>query len=225
MLCNSRSPNKGLFQAGFAALVLLALPVSQPNAQTAANSAAPVSVQAPAQIPTPAPPSSKTAATSQQAHPQLPGSRLQGQALLRVLGFRIYEAQVWTLPNFRPADWSSQTLVLQLDYQRAFKGSAIAERSLQEMRRGGPIPDAQAAAWLSAMQRVFPDVKAGEQIVGLYLPGQGARFWHQGKALGQIDDAAFARLFFGIWLAEHSSEPAMRLVLLGQSKAGAGATP
>jgi hypothetical protein len=32
---------------------------------------------------------------------------------------------------------------------------------------------------------------------------------------GDIRDAEFARLFFGIWLSPRSSEPAMRQALLG----------
>lgn len=154
-------------------------------------------------------------------HPQLPGSRLQGEATLRYFGLRVYHARLWTLPEFRSRQPSEQPLVLELEYLRQLKGSAIAERSLQEMRRAGPMPEAQARRWLAEMQRIFPDVKAGDRITGQHLPGQGARFWRNGRAVGQVDDADFGRLFFGIWLAPTTSEPDMRLALLGQ-EGGAG---
>ena len=89
------------------------------------------------------------------------------------------------------------------------------------MQRAGGFSEAQGLAWLAQMQRLFPDVKAGDRLVGLHEPGQGARFWHNGQALGRVDDAAFARLFFGIWLAPTTSEPEMRLALLGLGAAGA----
>ena len=156
-------------------------------------------------------------AAQAQAHPELPGSRLQGEATLRYFGLRIYHARLWTLPEFRDRQPTEQPLVLELEYLRDLKGQAIAERSLQEMRRAGDISEAQAQRWLAEMQRIFPDVKAGDRISGQHLTGQGARFWHNGRPAGQIDDATFARLFFGIWLAPTTSDPDMRLALLGQT--------
>lgn len=149
------------------------------------------------------------------AHPQLPGSRLQGEATLRFFGLRIYHARLWTLPDFKVNQSSEQPLVLELEYLRDLQGQAIAERSLQEMQRAGPIPETQARRWLGEMQRLFPDIKAGDRISGQHLPKQGVRFWHNDRPTGQIDDPAFARLFFGIWLATHTSEPGMRAALLG----------
>jgi len=154
------------------------------------------------------------------AHPQLPGSRLQGEATLRYFGLRVYHARLWTLPDFRASQPADQPLVLELEYLRNLKGNAIAERSLQEMQRAGSIPEAQAQRWLAEMQRIFPDVKSGDRISGQLLPGQGVRFWHNGRLAGQMDDALFARRFFGIWLASTTSEPDMRLALLGQAEAG-----
>lgn len=151
------------------------------------------------------------------AHPQLPGSSLQGEATLSFFGLRVYHAKLWTLPDFKVNLIDEQALVLELDYLRDFQGQAIAERSLQEMQRVGPIPKAQASVWLSQMKHIFPNVKSGDRISGLQLPGQGAYFWFNGSSIGQIDDPGFARLFFGIWLAPSTSEPDMRNSLLGLS--------
>jgi hypothetical protein len=156
-------------------------------------------------------------ALSAWASPLLPGSRLQGQATLRYFGLRIYHAKLWTLNDFRADLATQQPLVLELEYLRALQGRAITERSLQEMQRAGPITQAQAQRWLAMMQRIFPDVQAGDRISGQHLPGIGARFWLNGQLLGHVDDADFARLFFGIWLSPSTSEPDMRLSLLGQS--------
>lgn len=162
------------------------------------------------------------AGPSAWAHPQLPGSRLQGEATLRYFGLRVYHAKLWTLPDFKAGQSGEQPLVLDLEYLRDLKGRAIAERSLQEMQRAGPIPEAQTKRWLGDMQRLFPDVQAGDRISGQHLPGQGARFWHNGRFIGQIDDPLFARLFFGIWLAPTTSEPGMRQALLGLAAGSPG---
>lgn len=157
---------------------------------------------------------------STAVHPQLAGSRVQGEATLRFIGLRVYHARLWTLPDFRSEKLGEQPLVLELDYLRDLKGSAIAERSLQEMRRVGSFSETQALRWLEQMQRTFPDVKAGDRLTGQLLPGQGAAFWHNGRPIGRITEAEFATLFFGIWLSPATSEPDMRLALLGQGTGG-----
>jgi hypothetical protein len=104
--------------------------------------------------------------------------------------------------------------VLELSYLRSLSGTAIAERSIKEMRRVGPISAEQEARWLKAMQEAFPDVKAGDRIVGLHTPGTGARFWYNGQSRPAVPDTEFSRYFFGIWLHDNTSEPKLRTSLL-----------
>ena len=71
------------------------------------------------------------------------------------------------------------------------------------------------------MEAAFPDVKDGDRLTGRYEPGSGAQFFFNGQPRQRIDDAQFARLFFGIWLSPQTSEPALREQLLG-SRDGQG---
>lgn len=145
----------------------------------------------------------------------LPGATVSGQQRFRVWGFDVYDARLWTAPGFAADRYEASTLALELGYLRDFKGEAIAERSLKEMRRVGSVNDTQAQRWLAEMQRVFPDVKRGERLLGVHRPGEGAFFWFNGRLVGEIRDAEFSRLFFGIWLSPRTSEPALRQALLG----------
>jgi hypothetical protein len=147
----------------------------------------------------------------------VPGARLQGQARLRVLGFSVYDARLWSAGKPVGRDWTSGALALEIDYLRSVKGAQIADRSLAEMRKLAEIAAADAERWLAAMKAHFPDVQAGDRITGVSLPGQGARFFVNGSLKGEIADAEFARLFFGIWLSPRTSEPAMREALLGSA--------
>ena len=140
---------------------------------------------------------------------------LRGEARLRFFGFPVYRARLWTEPDFNAQAFASHPLVLELNYERSLKGDAIAERSLVEMRRGQTLSPEQEAQWLAAMRRTFPDVNEGDNLKGLYLPGQASYFELNGQARAPVRDAAFGPVFFGIWLADHSSEPAMRRQLLG----------
>lgn len=133
---------------------------------------------------------------------------------LRVWGFEVYDARLWTPVGFRHSQYAQYSFALELQYLRRLEGAAIASRSIDEMRRVGSFSDAQAQSWLAAMRELFPNVSAGERITGVNLPGVGAEFWVNGQRVGAVNDLAFARLFFGIWLDERSSEPKMRAQLL-----------
>jgi len=148
---------------------------------------------------------------------ELTQPRLAGASRFTFWGFNVYDASLWVEPGFAPAALARQRFALELRYLRNFKGSDIAQRSIDEMRRQADFSEAQAQAWLQAMQRAFPDVASGDRLTGLHLPGRGARFYANGRLTAEITDAEFAPLFFGIWLSERTSEPRLRLALLGQS--------
>ena len=145
----------------------------------------------------------------------LPGVQRAGGSRLTVWGFQIYDASLWVAPGFRASDWAGKPLALELAYLRSFDGADIARRSLDEMQRAGPIAPEQAALWLRTMTQAFPDVKKGDRLTGIYEPGAGVRFLHNGRTTANVRDAQFAQRFFAIWLAPTSSEPALREALLG----------
>lgn len=149
----------------------------------------------------------------------LAGLRQAGQGTLRFLGFEIYSAQLWVSPGFDASDYTAQPLVLQLAYKRDFTAEAIAGRSIQEMRRVGRFTPAQATRWQQALQAALPEVKAGDQLTGIYQPGAGAVFQMGGQVVGEVKDPEFSRLFFGIWLSPRTSEPALRQALIAAPSA------
>ncbi|NML85567.1 MAG: hypothetical protein HHJ19_07980 [Polaromonas sp.] len=144
----------------------------------------------------------------------LPQGRLLGKARLSVWGFQVYDARLWAAAGFGASRYASTPLALELSYLRNFTAADIAGRSIKEMRRSQTINDDQATRWTTEMLRVIPDVRTGDRIMGVYRPGIGAAFWVNGKSHGEIRDAEFAKLFFGIWLSAKTSEPAMRDALL-----------
>ena len=147
---------------------------------------------------------------------EVPGARLRGSGTLRFLGLRVYDARLWTGAAALGADWAAAPLALELEYARSLDGGRIAERSLTEMRRQGDIAADVAERWLAAMKELFPNVKAGDRITGINVPGLGARFFINGRLKGEVRDLSFARYFFGIWLSPKTSESALRDTLLGK---------
>ena len=178
-------------------------------AALSALSAAGVQAQAPLTPATPAAPPPEVAA-------ELGGARLQGSGTLRFVGLRVYDARLWAGAAVAGVDWATAPLALEFEYARSLDGVRIAERSLTEMRRQSDIDADVAERWLGAMKQLFPDVKAGDRITGINVPGMGARFFINGRLKGDVRDLNFARHFFGIWLSPKTSEPALRDSLLGK---------
>jgi len=146
-----------------------------------------------------------------------------GTARLRVWGFEVYDASLYAAPGFDAQRFTEHRFGLELSYLRSFKGSDIAERSIDEMRNLAVIEPAQAERWLKAMSALFPDVQRGDRVTGVHEPGTGARFYLNGQWLGEVADESFSRLFFGIWLSPKTSQPGMRRALIEPS--GGAARP
>lgn len=144
-----------------------------------------------------------------QAQPDL---ALVGQGTLNWLMFRVYDAWLWA-PG---GNWEEDApFVLDLRYARTLKGSAIVDRSIEEMRRLGASDAAPWSEWEAFMLAAFPDVGEGDRLTGEFLPQGVTRFYHNGEFAGEIEDPEFGRLFAGIWLAPSTSVPRLRVALLG----------
>lgn len=147
--------------------------------------------------------------------------RLAGQGQMRFLGLRIYDARLWVGSGFEAQAFAAHPLALELVYYRAFRGEAIAQRSVQEIQRQSTLSSEEAQRWIAALAQWLPDVQAGDTLTGVYLPGQGMRLWHGSQDVGVLPDPELARHFLGIWLSEQTSEPGLRQALLASVGKGA----
>jgi hypothetical protein len=137
---------------------------------------------------------------------------VQGQGQMRWFGLSLYTAELWSSgPKFDPAS----SFALKLTYARSIPGARLSKASVDEIRRIGMRDEAVLARWKVYMDKVFPDVREGDTLTGVYLPGKGAVFYLGERLAGEVDDPAFAAAFFGIWLDPLTREPALRQQLLG----------
>ncbi len=146
---------------------------------------------------------------------ELGRAQLAGSGRLRWLGFHVYDARLWATGPLTAAEWALRPAALEIEYARSLAGRAIAERSIDEMRRQRELAPELAARWLGALAPLLPDVNAGDRLTGVHRPGEGLRLFANGAVRGELRDPEFARLFFGIWLSPQTSEPSLREALLG----------
>jgi len=135
------------------------------------------------------------------------GLQRWGRGEFRRFGFLVYEATLWAGDDpHRPP------LALRLDYKRNIDSQAIADASVKEMRRFVG-DEALLQQWGEQLRRIFPDVKPGDHIVGVYRP-DGVRFYQDDRLIGAIGTPGFAEAFFAIWLDARTSAPDLRMALL-----------
>jgi len=150
----------------------------------------------------------------------LPSARLAGEGGFTWFGLSIYDAQLWVGEQGYVAEQAGAApFVLDLRYARSLNGRKIAEASVDQMEKVGAGTAAQRQAWLKTMSGIFPDVREGTHLAGLYLTGMpgGVRFYIDGKVLADIADPAFAQAFFAIWLSPDTSAKKLRAALLADA--------
>lgn len=145
------------------------------------------------------------------------GPRLKevGHGRLKWLGLHVYDAKLWAAEGTFAFE---RPFALALRYARDFKGAKIAETSAEEIERLGFGSAEDRERWSAQMKRIFPNVAAGHELVGVNLPGKGVRFYHDDRPIGEIDDPEFARAFFSIWLDPRTRAGDLRAALLGQKR-------
>ncbi|WP_323122286.1 chalcone isomerase family protein [Burkholderia alba] len=140
-----------------------------------------------------------------------------GSGAFCVLGFCLYDAELWARNGDAGFD---MPFALLLTYRRAIKSERLVDTGLGEIERlaAAPLSAATQAAWRADMARAFGDVAPGDTLCGVYLPGKGARFYANGRPTAEVDDPAFARAFFGIWLDPRTRAKTLRRQLLGDAR-------
>jgi hypothetical protein len=74
---------------------------------------------------------------------------------------------------------------------------------------GGPVPSCMVAALHTLLENVPDVVSAGDELIGTFDGDATTTLYEgrQGRSLGRVTDADFARAFFSIWLHERRFGP------------------
>ncbi len=149
------------------------------------------------------------------AKTEIPDARIVGRATLEKFFIDIFDATL-----FAPrGTWSEdQPFALTLTYHRNFDAADIVSKSTESISDLGFSDQNKLSAWEEKMRAIFPDVAKNSSITGIRDLAGNAVFYHNDKKIGMIADPEFSDLFFGIWLAQETSEPKLRRQLLGRDK-------
>jgi hypothetical protein len=146
----------------------------------------------------------------------LPQAQALGAGDMTWFGLRIYHATLWSAQ--RPFH-AGAPFALQLRYYRTISRARLVGTSMEEIARlrAAPIDAATLERWKAMLNAGLVDVRPGDELTGVYLPGRGMRLYDHQRLLATIDDDALARAFFDIWLNQDSRDPDLRRRLLGSA--------
>lgn len=139
-------------------------------------------------------------------------AEMVGSGEYKAMFWKIYDAELHA-PDGEFA--KGNPFALRLVYSRDIPGKAIADKSIELIRRQGIDDEFILAAWHTQLTEIFPDVKEGTEIIGTHTADSGATFYVDGEKVGSINDPQLCRTFFGIWLEEDTVSPKLRSQLLG----------
>jgi hypothetical protein len=88
-------------------------------------------------------------------------------------------------------------------------------------RRLGEVPADRRDRWLASLRPLWSDVRPGDNVTTVVVPGQATRFYDERGLMGQIDDPEFGPAFLSIWLDSRSVVADLRVQLLGLDRSTA----
>ncbi len=144
----------------------------------------------------------------------LPQAKVLGSGELRWFGLHIYSAKLWTESLVFD---SKASFALEITYQKNISRERFVDTSIEEIKRlrGENVNAATLQRWKAHMEAAFTDVKPGDQLIGVYLPKIGCRFYSRDKLLAEIKDTEFSEAFFSIWFDPRSKDSSLRKQLTG----------
>ncbi len=143
----------------------------------------------------------------------LESTQKQGEADVRLFGFNLYRAELWTDRNGFSFD---RPFALSLIYKRGFTARQLASRTVDEVAKLENV-SVETHAGLQALEQCFRNVQPGDRITGVAIDRDRAHFYWNGQQTCEFTYPEFTRRFFGIWLDERTIDRRSRDRLLGQS--------
>ena len=139
-----------------------------------------------------------------------------GEGSLRWFGISVFTAQLWTRPDSSQGALYDRPVMLSIEYDWNVSRQRILRATREEWKRLDGQLDAREISWLDALAGIFPDVRSGENLSSLVMPGSGTQFFLGDNEIGRIDDADFGQSFLAIWLDENTRDTRLREGLLNQ---------
>lgn len=141
-----------------------------------------------------------------------------GRGEMRWFGLLIYEASLWTTSGLFQSIEKSLPIALTLQYDKNISSEALAQRTLEEWEHLGKFNRKTRILWKQRLEQIWPSVKPGDKITTLVSEDNRTTFFHNNTLISELDDPQFGKAFLSIWLDPNTSEPDLRMELIGKQE-------
>lgn len=150
------------------------------------------------------------------------GWKTVGEAQLTWFIFDIYQSRL-RAPDGKfivNGDVSPHPLVLEINYQRDISKQQLLDVTDEQWAKLG-FTESYRKIWISELNRMFPDIKKGDELTYLTDGKTGQLLYRQAgiaqiKTVGFVQDERMNDAFLSIWLSPNTEFPKLRKQLIGQ---------
>lgn len=136
-----------------------------------------------------------------------------GETTFSILFWDIYKSNLKTTTGKYPLESDRDKLIYQINYLEDITSKDLIMHTVEQWQHLG-VEVERYQAYLDVLAKIWPDIKDGDTLV-LYVNNNKSSFYLNNNFIGEIEQPAFSQLFLDIWLSENTSEPDLRLELLG----------
>jgi len=108
---------------------------------------------------------------------------------------------------------------LDVAYFKDIRGKDLTNYTVRKMRKNISEKEfSKVEDRLGKMEDYFVDLQAGDKYSLAYHPGVGTKFIHNGKLMGTIEGADFAKGLFSVWIGDKPMDIELKQEILGRGQ-------
>jgi hypothetical protein len=137
-----------------------------------------------------------------------------GSSLFTYFIWDIYQSKLLTTSAQYPVQYISDSVLYEIKYFKPISATKLVEKTAEQWQHLG-YSATRYEGYLSTLKIMWPDIKPNDTLT-LVIKNQKSAFYYNKKLIGVIASKDFGVMFLDIWLSENTSEPELRLALLGR---------
>ena len=142
---------------------------------------------------------------------------LHRAATMRYLLFEVYVAGLYLAPGVPPTELASTELPhrLEIEYKMDFSADDFRKSTISGIERN--VDDSafeRLGPAIASMNALYEDIAEGDRYAVTYIPGKGTTLAKNGRLLGTVPGAEFARAYFAIWFGRDPFDEDLKRALL-----------
>jgi hypothetical protein len=142
---------------------------------------------------------------------------LVGKTTFSILFWDLYQSDLLTTSGNYPIQGNNDKLIFNIHYLTDISSDDLIKRTVEQWQHLGLTPN-EYKLYLPILARIWPDINKGDRL-SLFINYNQSSFYLNYKFIGKIDSPAFSQIFLDIWLSDNTSQPELRLELLGKNNA------